>query len=111
MKRLYASFLVVLVAACAAIGSVQPQDFNDRLVSSYSTVTALRDSATQLLAAQKISSADHKQITDQLETARFGLDAARATFLADPVGSNTRLSAIRTGVAALQSYLLTKEAK
>lgn len=108
MRKLYVGFLIIILAACAAIGSVQPVDFNDRLTSGYSTVSVLRDITTQLLLDQHIGSTEHKKITDQLETARFGLDAARGAYAVDPHQADTQLTTIRNGLKILQAYLIAK---
>lgn len=105
MKILYAAYLIILIAACAAVGSVQPQDFGDKLASAYATTSAMRDTATRLLTLEKISSKEHKQITDQLATVRAGLDITRDMDRTNPKAADTKLTSLRTGLSALQGYL------
>lgn len=109
MKRAYLGFLIIFIAACTAIGSVQPQDFADKLTSGYATTSALRDTAVNLLNAQKISSAEFQEVNAQLGTVRAALDVTRVQAVQDPTAASTKLDTIRAGLGALNSYLLTRE--
>lgn len=109
MRKFYVSILVIFIVACAAIGSVQPQDFADKLTSGYAMTSAMRDSAVNLLNAQKISSAEFQEINAQLGTVRASLDVVRVQSVLEPAQANTKLDTIRLGLSALQSYLLTRD--
>jgi hypothetical protein len=99
-----------LVAACAELGLVAPQSFEEKLTAGLASVTAARETTTALLEAKKISSDDAQHIQDQLRNARAGLDIARAMGRTDPAAATAKVTAIHTGLVALQSYLAAREA-
>ena len=113
MKRLYAPFyfliVLTLVLGCAQLGLPQAQTFDQKLAVGYATVTAIRTSATTLLAAKKITADDAQHVQDQANNARAGLDIARATAVTDPAAANAKLTAVRTALTALNAYLISKQ--
>jgi len=96
---------VVLLASCTWLGLDSPQTFNERLAVGYTSVTAVRLAATDLLLAKKISVDDAQNVLEQSDNARAGLDIARTLNTVDPEAADRRLQSILTGLKALQAYL------
>jgi len=61
------------------------------------------------LEAKKISSDDAQHVLDQLRNARVGLDIARLMSKTDPAAATAKVTAVHTGLVALQQYLKSKE--
>jgi len=102
------SLSVVGLQGCAALGIPSPQSFNERLAVGYSTVTSARNTATSLLGAGKISVSDAENVLEQTDNARAGLDIAREIHAATPDAANARLTAVLTGLRALEVYLKSR---
>jgi len=109
-----AVFLVACVAAlvvgCAQLGQPAPHTFKERLATGYTTVAGVRDAATNLLGANKISVQDASNIQAQADAVRTGLDIARnldATGQVAPAGD--KLSATLTALGAIQAYLIARQ--
>lgn len=101
--------LILSLTACAQLGLPTATTFNEKLAAGYSSVTAVRSSATTLLVAKKISSDDAQNIQTQADTARAGLDVARTISKTDQTAANARLTAIRTVLTALSTYLASRQ--
>ena len=99
--------LLTLAAACAQLGLPTPQTFSERLAVGYVAVTAIRDSATKLLVAKKISADDAQNVQNQADNARAGLDIARK--LADVDAANAKLASVQAALVGLQSYLAARK--
>lgn len=113
MKRLLTLAGLLLVACligCAQLGATAPQTFNQRLASGIGSVTAVRQSATLLLNAGKISVDDAKNVQAQADNAMAGIAIARNVGAADPVAGQTKLTAAITVLSALDAYLTSKAA-
>lgn len=111
MKKILAVhylLFIALIVGCAQLGLPQPQDFNERLTAGYSTVAFLNDTATKLLTAKKIGSDDAQQVLDQTRNLKSGLDIARKMQTTDPKGADSKLTAIRTALSALNAYLTSR---
>jgi hypothetical protein len=102
-------FVLGLLVACAELGLVAPQSFEEKLTAGLASVTAARDTTTALLEAKKISSDDAQHVLDQLRNARAGLDIASMMSKADPAAAAQKVTAIHTGLVAVQQYLKSKE--
>jgi len=100
-----------LLAACAQVGIPTPQTFNERLAVGYAAVTTIRDTATTLVTASKITPAEAQNVQDQADRGRTALDIARATAKTDLSSADTRLTATLQLLTALQSYLAAKGTK
>lgn len=100
---------IMLLSACAQLGIPKPETFNERLAVGYSTVTAVRQTATTLLQAKKISADDAQNVQNQADNARAGLDIARTISKTDLKAADAKLNAVHTALTALQSYLATKK--
>lgn len=105
------AFVLAIIAGCSSLGLPSPDTFSERLASGYAAVTEVRTSATTLLNANKIDVADAKNIQEQADNARSGLDVARSLSKADITSANNRLIAITTTLNALSAYLATQEKK
>jgi hypothetical protein len=108
-KPLVIPLLLILLAACQSIGVPNPETFNERLAVGYSSVTAVRQTATTLIVAGKISAGDAENIQAQCDNARVGLDVARTLKDTDLTAANARLQAALTIVTALDSYLRARQ--
>ena len=103
-----ALLLSALVASCATIGEPTPQTFNERLAAGIGTVSAIRSTAASLLNQGKISVEDAKNIQQQSDVVRSGLDVASKIHATDPNAGNARLTAAVTALQALQLYLQSR---
>lgn len=100
--------LLLLLSACAQLGVPTPQTTNERIAAAQASVTQVRQSATQLLEAKRISSADAANVLKQTDAAREGVDVARAIAATDPSGASSKLQAATAILTALQSYLASR---
>lgn len=103
--------LLYIITFAFLAGCATPQSFNERLLAGYSTVTEIRNGATAAVTAKKIGSADAQNIQAQADTARAGLDLASGMRASQPKAAEDKLSATRTVIQALKTYLLSKEVK
>jgi hypothetical protein len=99
---------VFALAGCAQLGVPTPQTTNERIAAAQASVTQVRQSATQLLEAKRISSADAANVLKQTDAAREGVDVARAIAATDPAGASSKLQAATAVLTALQSYLASR---
>lgn len=111
MKLAYRSFyalciMFTLLYGCAQLGLVTPQTFDERLAVGYTTVRAVRNTATTLLQAKKITAADGQNTLEQTDNARAGLDIARQL---GPNAGADKLTAVITGLQSLSQYLESKK--
>lgn len=99
--------LLWMAAGCAQLGMPIPQTFNERIATAYASVSAIRDTATVLLQAKKISPDDAQNVQTQADNARAGIEIARK--ILDLESANAKLSSVQAGLVALQAYLATKK--
>lgn len=99
---------LLLAVGCQQLGLPTPETFNERWAAAIGTVTQARTTATNLLAAKKISSADAQNVQDQADMARKGLDIARDLSKTDMSAANARLVMASTVLQALQTYLSSR---
>ena len=92
-----------------SLGVPQPENFRERIVVAYSTVTAVRQSTLTLLEARKISPDDAENINTQADTARAGIEIARTLEGTSPSAASERLAAAIAITEALQAYLRTRQ--
>mgnify|MGYP001579719976 FL=1 len=71
-------------------------------------MTTVRQSATTLLKAGKITADDGQNVLSSTDAARAGLDVARTLSKTDLAAADARLTAVRTALTALSTYLATK---
>lgn len=109
MKTL-ASILLLMIAAvaCAQLGLPTPQTPEQKILAGYATADSVNRSATTLLNAKKISSADAQHVLESTRGARQGLDIARQLAKVDPKAADSKLQAQMLILKALQDYLAAK---
>lgn len=108
-RNTFAVFLLLAFTACSQLGLPTANTFSERLAVAYGTVTQVRTSATTLLQAKKITSDDAQNVQTQADNARVGLDIARKVSMTDPTGADAKLTAIRTILTGLSTYLAGKQ--
>lgn len=101
-------FLASLLLACAQLGLPTANTFNERTAVAIGTVTQVRVTATALLKAGKLSSADGENVLKQTDNAAEAVTVARAIFATDPGSANSKLTAAAAILSILQQYLATK---
>ena len=103
------TILLVMLTACQTIGVPTPQSFSERLAAGYVSVTAVRQSATTLIVAGKISAGDAENIQAQADNARTGLDVARTLRGTDVTAADAKLQAALTILTALDAYVRSRQ--
>lgn len=112
MKRiLLGAALALLITACSALGLAKPETFNEKAAVAISSVTAVRQTATALLTAEKITAADAQNIQDQANNARAGIQVAISINATDPAAAENRITAVLVGLNALTAYLTAQQGK
>lgn len=96
---------LAMLCACAQLGLVTPQSFQERLAAGYVATTTVRSTATALLEASKISPGDAQNVQEGANSARAGLDIARDMQASEPAAADARLTAAITALSALAKYL------
>lgn len=112
MKTRYLSALfsvLVILSACQVLGTPTPKSYNERLAAGYTTLIAVRTTATSLLQSNFISADDAQHIQDTADKARTGLDLAR-TFGQTPRGED-KLTSTLIILTELQKYLAARSPK
>ena len=98
-----------MCAACAQLGVPSPETTRERLVVTVGAVTAVRQAATTLLVAKKLSVDDAENIQRQADNVIAGVTVARTMLTVDPAAADAKLQQTRAVLVALQAYLATKE--
>lgn len=106
--RLLKISMTLAIVALAACASLAPQSFNEKLSLGYTGVTTLADTATELHRSGALSDKDAKNVLDQGELVKEGLDIAREIKTTDPAGGDAKLAMTLTALQAAQAYLRTK---
>lgn len=101
MKRLHAIWIVLILAACASL--VAPKNFEQRLAYGYGTLTAVRQTATDLLTRDRISVEQAQYVQIKADEARGYLDFARTA--PDPAKAEDKLVLAITILTALEASL------
>ena len=112
MKRLALFAIAVamaLLTACAAVGSATPDTFDQKLGVSIAGISEVRETATTLLQAGKITPADAQNVQAQADVARQALTVARGMAGTDLGSASTRLDATNAALKALQAYLIARQ--
>lgn len=103
--------IALSASSCSSLGFPATQTFNQRLAVGYGTVIAVRQTATTLLVAEKITYQDAREVQQTADLARGSLDVASRLQVSDPATAEQRLS---TGVQILrgiQDFLTSRGAK
>ena len=93
---------------CAQLGVPTADTFNQKLAVAIGSVTAVRETATTLLKAQKISADDAQNIQDGANLGRTGIEVARTLSKVNMAAAEGKLTAVTTSLAALQTYLASR---
>lgn len=111
MKRIPLAFvLCAILSACAALGIVQAQSFDQRLAYALGVNTSVRDTSTSALDAGTITSADMEHVLKFNDQARSLLDAARVAHQAgDTETAEGRLLLATNILTQLQAYLRSRQ--
>lgn len=110
IQTLLAGLLALVLIACTSLGSPAPQTLNERIAVTVTAVTAVRQSATTLLTAKKLSVQDAENIQAQADNVVAGAQIARSLAGVDPTAADAKLQQTRQVLLALQAYLAAKEA-
>ena len=108
-KSLTTMLLAFVLVACSSLGAPAPQTLNERIAVTVASVTAVRQSATVLLQAKKISVTDAENIQQQADNVVTGAQIARSLAPVDPNAADAKLQQTRAVLTALQAYLATRE--
>lgn len=103
------TFMCALLVACASLGVPAPQTMNEKIAAAQAAITQVRVSATQLLNGGKISAADGENVLTTTDAAAKGVEVARTISAQDPTAAQAKLTAIVTGLSALQLYLASRQ--
>jgi uncharacterized protein YfiM (DUF2279 family) len=104
-------FVAALLVACAQMGVPTPDTFNAKLAVGIGTVTELRQAATTLVLAHKISPDDADNVLKQTDNAAAGLTIARAMSTTDQTAANAKLAASVAVLTAIKAYLASQGSK
>lgn len=99
-------FFFLFLASCAQLGVESPKTFNEKIAVAISTVTAIRQTATTLLVAKKITPEDAQNVQTQADNARAGVEVAR---MAGSPAGEAKIQQVQLVLQALQAYLAAKE--
>jgi hypothetical protein len=109
IRNTLALVALVILTACAGLGVPSPQNTGERIAVTVVSVTAVRQSATTLLVAKKISPDDAEHIQRQADNVIAGAQIARAMLAVDPAAADAKLLQTRQVLLALQAYLAARE--
>lgn len=113
MLKILRNFLllwgVVLLQACASLGTPPIDTFNKRVVVAYTTVQTVADSATVLRRAGKLGPSDVSKVRYGLQEALDGLTAVEALAKTDLEGAQTRLTVTIQALTVLQAFVAAKQ--
>lgn len=108
LNAILLTLALVHVSACSVVGVPQPQTFAQRVAVGYASVTTVRQTATALLKAKRITVDDAENVQQQADNVRAALDIARTMHAADPPAAEAKLAQTRAVLAALNDYLAKK---
>lgn len=111
LSRFIAGCVLVIITGCAQLGIATPETLSQRIAVTVATVTTVRQTATTLLVAKKISADDAQNIQSQADNVVAGAVIARNLAPVDPAAADAKLQQTRAVLLALQSYLASKETK
>jgi hypothetical protein len=103
------AFVLMNAAGCSALGVPTAENTDERIVFTIKGIETARDTAAVLLARNKITVADARNLQTQADNLRAGVEVAREMSKNNTVGADQKLVAVRTALLALQAYLTEKE--
>lgn len=101
--------MLVMIAACASLGVVQPQSFDQKVAYSNGVLTGVVNATATSLDAHQISSEDAKGVRNLAKEAAGFLDAARAA--GNTPEGNSQLALATAVLTQLQTYLNDRSRK
>lgn len=109
MQKKYMTFIAcMLVAACASFGVPKLDTFNKRMAGAFVTLTEVRKTNLQLGVSGLTSKQDVKNVNDQLDSLRQGLDVARQYEALEQGAGDDKLQLTISALLALQTYVNSK---
>ena len=94
---------------CTGIGTVAPQNTEQRLAYSEGTVTAVREAAANALLAGTITREQAQKVLQDTDAARMGIDVARSLEASgDTSGAKAKLDIAASLLAGVQAILRGK---
>lgn len=108
MRKLAILPLILILAACAALGVPPADTFNKQAAAATATVNTASQTTLTLLQARKITPDESDAYTDRAENAQEAIDLTRSIRSTDPAGAQDRLDAI---IRALQILTVELEAR
>lgn len=108
IKTAALGILLYALAGCAALGLSAPETFNQKLIVAYSTVTAVNNTAANLLNLRIITADDGENVLKSTDAAKAGIDVSRVIYRMDPTTADAKLNSVRVALTALQTYLATR---
>ena len=113
MLKILRNFLLlwglVLLQACASLGTPPIDTFNKRVVVAYTTVQTVAESATVLQRAGKLNHEENLKVRYGLQDAMAGVKAAESLSKTDLGGAQTRLTTTIQLLTVLQSFVAAKQ--
>lgn len=102
------AFACWLLTACAAMGIIKPESFDERLAAAYTLNTAIREGVDASLNAGALSSDEAQKALDETRAARTALDGVRTLSSNDPSTAEGRLKLLEASLQTLRSRLIAK---
>jgi len=99
----------LMLAACAQLGIPTAQNFDEKALAVQLVVVEVRTTNAALLDAKKISSADAINVRKGADIAQEGIDVAREIAKIDIATAEGKLTAVRTGLTAISTYLASRK--
>lgn len=103
------ALVIVAPVALSACTSMATATFNDKAAITMRTVTTSREVSNALLAARKITPAEHLATEKRLDALVDGVAKARAAYIQNPVVGEAELAARDADAKAVEANLKLKE--
>ena len=104
-SKAYATFALILLAGCAALGIAPADTFNKKAVVAYAAVGAAYDLAADLNEAGKLTPEKKADVLKSLDDVVAAIDAAVAVSATDPTQAEKRLTAALLVLNVIDAYL------
>lgn len=108
LRFILAMAIALSMSACETIGAPAPKSFKQSVPVAVATVTSVRQSATALLQAGKITPKEASNVQLQADNARTAIDLAQQIHATDPAGAQTKLTAALLVLSTLNQFLMEK---
>jgi hypothetical protein len=113
--RFYIRFAPILLLslftlqACANLGAVKPETFNQYALLATNAATAALDTIDSLNLAGKLTNDETRAKVAEVDEFKQSIDAARVLYRSDPGQAFTDLERVSAGLNALSALLQTKK--